>query len=183
MISLISHFGVEDYYSMSNKFWCFCIIIIIIWWYPYYSILTVTQAISYDILHVVCTSKNWDLWHLRFLWHFYKILGFQVISWVPTTPFKISVCDINVKLVKYQHGYHMSIIVMCNIVMIAKSISYITVCHINIVQVGNGTELEAIGLQFEPYRWRPCEDSIPTMTNHWQSCHLVSKISVPNFKS
>ena len=50
----------------------------------------------------------------------------------------------------------MSIIVMCNIVMIAKSISYITVCHINIVQVGNGIELEAIGLQFEPDRWLPC---------------------------
>ena len=24
------------------------------------------------------------------------------------------------------------------------------------VQVGNGIELEAVGLQFEPYRWRPC---------------------------
>ena len=23
------------------------------------------------------------------------------------------------------------------------------------VQVGNGIELEAVGLQFEPYRWRP----------------------------
>ena len=23
-------------------------------------------------------------------------------------------------------------------------------------QVGNGIELEAVGLQFEPYRWRPC---------------------------
>ena len=27
---------------------------------------------------------------------------------------------------------------------------------IMIVQVGNGIELEAVGLQFEPYRWRPC---------------------------
>ena len=25
-----------------------------------------------------------------------------------------------------------------------------------LVQVGNGIELEAIGLQFEPYRWCPC---------------------------
>ena len=25
-----------------------------------------------------------------------------------------------------------------------------------LVQVGNGIELEAIGLQFEPYLWRPC---------------------------
>ena len=25
-----------------------------------------------------------------------------------------------------------------------------------IVQVGNGIDLEAVGLQFEPYRWRPC---------------------------
>ena len=25
-----------------------------------------------------------------------------------------------------------------------------------LVQVGNGIELEAFGLQFEPYRWRPC---------------------------
>ena len=25
-----------------------------------------------------------------------------------------------------------------------------------LVQVGNGIELEAVGLQFEPYRWRPC---------------------------
>ena len=24
------------------------------------------------------------------------------------------------------------------------------------LQVGNGIELEAVGLQFEPYRWRPC---------------------------
>ena len=24
------------------------------------------------------------------------------------------------------------------------------------VQVGNGIELEAVGLQFEPYLWRPC---------------------------
>ena len=25
-----------------------------------------------------------------------------------------------------------------------------------LVQVGNGIEPEAVGLQFEPYRWRPC---------------------------
>ena len=25
-----------------------------------------------------------------------------------------------------------------------------------LVQVGKGIELEALGLQFEPYRWRPC---------------------------
>ena len=25
-----------------------------------------------------------------------------------------------------------------------------------LVQVGNGIELEAVGLLFEPYRWRPC---------------------------
>ena len=25
-----------------------------------------------------------------------------------------------------------------------------------LVQVGNGTELEAVGLQFEPYLWHPC---------------------------
>ena len=25
-----------------------------------------------------------------------------------------------------------------------------------LVQIGNGIELEAVGLQFEPYRWRPC---------------------------
>ena len=25
-----------------------------------------------------------------------------------------------------------------------------------LVQVGNGIELKAVGLQFEPYRWRPC---------------------------
>ena len=25
-----------------------------------------------------------------------------------------------------------------------------------LVQVGNGIELEAVGLQFEPYWWRPC---------------------------
>ena len=25
-----------------------------------------------------------------------------------------------------------------------------------LVQVGNGIELEVYGLQFEPYRWRPC---------------------------
>ena len=25
-----------------------------------------------------------------------------------------------------------------------------------LVQVGNGIELEAVRLQFEPYRWRPC---------------------------
>ena len=25
-----------------------------------------------------------------------------------------------------------------------------------LVQVGNGIELEAVGLQFEPNRWRPC---------------------------
>ena len=25
-----------------------------------------------------------------------------------------------------------------------------------LVQVGNGIELEAVGFQFEPYRWRPC---------------------------
>ena len=25
-----------------------------------------------------------------------------------------------------------------------------------LVQVGNGIELEAVGLQFEPYQWRPC---------------------------
>ena len=25
-----------------------------------------------------------------------------------------------------------------------------------LVQVGNGLELGAVGLQFEPYRWRPC---------------------------
>ena len=25
-----------------------------------------------------------------------------------------------------------------------------------LVQVGNGIELEAVGLHFEPYRWRPC---------------------------
>ena len=30
------------------------------------------------------------------------------------------------------------------------------VCSILVVQVGNGIELEALGLQFEPYRWRPC---------------------------
>ena len=28
--------------------------------------------------------------------------------------------------------------------------------YICLVQVGNGIELEAVGLQFEPYRWRPC---------------------------
>ena len=26
-----------------------------------------------------------------------------------------------------------------------------------LVQVGNGIELEAVGLQFKPYRWRPCD--------------------------
>ena len=26
----------------------------------------------------------------------------------------------------------------------------------SLVQVGNGIELEAVGLQFEPYQWRPC---------------------------
>ena len=26
----------------------------------------------------------------------------------------------------------------------------------NYFQVGNGIELEAVGLQFKPYRWRPC---------------------------
>ena len=25
-----------------------------------------------------------------------------------------------------------------------------------LVQVGNGIELEAVGLQFEPYQWHPC---------------------------
>ena len=25
-----------------------------------------------------------------------------------------------------------------------------------LVQFGNGIELEAVGLQFKPYRWRPC---------------------------
>ena len=25
-----------------------------------------------------------------------------------------------------------------------------------LVKVGNDIELEAVGLQFEPYRWRPC---------------------------
>ena len=25
-----------------------------------------------------------------------------------------------------------------------------------LVQVGNGIELDTVGCQFEPYRWRPC---------------------------
>ena len=25
-----------------------------------------------------------------------------------------------------------------------------------LVQVGNGIEVEAVGLQFKPYQWRPC---------------------------
>ena len=33
-------------------------------------------------------------------------------------------------------------------------------CHVSVkgflVQVGNGIELEAVGLQLEPYRWSPC---------------------------
>ena len=29
-------------------------------------------------------------------------------------------------------------------------------CEGCLVQVGNGIELEAIGLQFEPYQWCPC---------------------------
>ena len=32
-----------------------------------------------------------------------------------------------------------------------------------LVQVGNGIELEAVGLQFESYRWRPCGVT-------WDSC-------------
>ena len=31
-----------------------------------------------------------------------------------------------------------------------------TFIHVGIVQVGNGIELEAVGLQFEPYLWLPC---------------------------
>ena len=27
---------------------------------------------------------------------------------------------------------------------------------LSVRQVGNGIDLEAVGLQFEPYQWRPC---------------------------
>ena len=36
------------------------------------------------------------------------------------------------------------------------SLNMILVSEGCLVQVGNGIELEAVGLQFEPYRWRPC---------------------------
>ena len=32
----------------------------------------------------------------------------------------------------------------------------VSVCVGCLVPVGNGIELEAVGLRFEPYRWRPC---------------------------
>ena len=37
-----------------------------------------------------------------------------------------------------------------------------------LVQVGNGIELEAVGLQFEPYLWRPC--GVPVT---WDSSRTV----------
>ena len=39
-----------------------------------------------------------------------------------------------------------------------------------LVQVGNGIELEAVGLQFEPYLWHPCGvtwDSSLTVVVNW----------------
>ena len=42
---------------------------------------------------------------------------------------------------------------------LCKKILRLTICiHTKgcLVQVGNGIELEAVGLQFEPCRWRPC---------------------------
>ena len=40
-----------------------------------------------------------------------------------------------------------------------------------LVQVGNGIELEAVGLQFEPYRWRPCGET-------WDSSRAVVVIKL-----
>ena len=40
-----------------------------------------------------------------------------------------------------------------------------------LVQVGNGIELEAVGLQFEPYRWRPCGVT-------WDSSRTVVEIKL-----
>ena len=38
----------------------------------------------------------------------------------------------------------------------ADAVSEVQHTWMCLVQVGNGIELEAVGLQFEPYRWRPC---------------------------
>ena len=40
-----------------------------------------------------------------------------------------------------------------------------------LVQVGNGIELEAVGLQFEPYQWRPCGVT-------WDSSRIVVVIKL-----
>ena len=44
-----------------------------------------------------------------------------------------------------------------NFPVILYNYSVITsLLHIVLVQVGNGIDLEAVGLQFEPYQWLPC---------------------------
>ena len=45
---------------------------------------------------------------------------------------------------------------MCNILSSVSIILFISVFEGCLVQVGNGIELEAVGLQFKPYLWRFC---------------------------
>ena len=42
---------------------------------------------------------------------------------------------------------------LCRYRAVTKDFFFIEGC---LVQVGNGIDLEAVGFQFEPYRWRPC---------------------------
>ena len=51
-------------------------------------------------------------------------------------------------------------------------------CHISyvcLVQVGEGIELDTVGRQFEPYRWRPCGvtwDSFPNSRGNKAAANL-----------
>ena len=50
-------------------------------------------------------------------------------------------------------------------------LTWVLHCIVNqgcLVQVGNGIELDTVGRQFEPYRWRPCGvtwDVVPKQGN------------------
>ena len=45
---------------------------------------------------------------------------------------------------------------LCYIELLESIVMQHLKMYICLVQVGNGIELEAVGLQFESYRWRPC---------------------------
>ena len=54
---------------------------------------------------------------------------------------------------------------LCRYRAVTKDFFFIEGC---LFQVGNGIDLEAVGFQFEPYRWRPCGvtwDSSTTVPN------------------